>query len=163
MSQWIRVALDIGIGLLGLYCLSINENQCVAIVLGILMLDACKGQIKGGTGMSECMTQEDAMNMSNEQAIQILKPLREVMIDQHGCPVSDAVFALDKAIAALSQHQPGRKKGQWINEGIYGEGHSERAIRCSNCDWHYIGYLDDYKFCPNCGADMRGEEHGRHL
>lgn len=51
-----------------------------------------------------------------------------------------------------------RKKGKWIDEGIYGEGHSERAIRCSNCDWYYIGYLDDYKFCPNCGADMRGEE-----
>lgn len=56
------------------------------------------------------MSQEDAMNMSNEQAIQILKPFRDMMIDQHGCPISDAVFALDKAIEALSV-QP---EQQWI-------------------------------------------------
>ena len=49
------------------------------------------------------------------------------------------------------------KKGKWINEGIYGEGHSECSIRCSNCDWHYIGYLDDYKFCPNCGSYNGGK------
>ena len=52
--------------------------------------------------MSDCMTQEDAMNMNNEQAIQILKSLRDMMIDQNGCPISDAVFAIDKAIKALS-------------------------------------------------------------
>lgn len=51
--------------------------------------------------MSDCMTQEDAMNMDEEQAIQILKPLRDMMIDQHGRPISSAVFALDKAIKAL--------------------------------------------------------------
>ena len=52
--------------------------------------------------MSECMTQEDAAKMNNKQAVEILKPLRDMMIDQNGCPVSDAVFALDKAIKALT-------------------------------------------------------------
>lgn len=55
--------------------------------------------------MGECMTQEDAKNMSNEQAIQILKPLRDMMCDQYGCPISDVVFALDKAIEALYGHK----------------------------------------------------------
>lgn len=50
----------------------------------------------------EMMTQEEAMNMSNEQAIQILIPMRNMMCDQNGCPISDAVFALDKAIKSLS-------------------------------------------------------------
>lgn len=56
--------------------------------------------------------------------------------------------------------EPERKKGKWINEGVYGEGHSQCSIRCSNplCNFHYIGYIDDYDFCPNCGADMRGTE-----
>lgn len=60
----------------------------------------------------------------------------------------------------LPSVQPERKKGKWINEGIYGEGHSQCSIRCSNplCNFHYIGYLDDYNYCPNCGADMRGTE-----
>lgn len=52
--------------------------------------------------MRECMPQEDAMYMSNEQAVQILKPLHDMMIDQHGCPISDAVFALEKAMDALT-------------------------------------------------------------
>jgi hypothetical protein len=52
--------------------------------------------------MSNMMTQEEAMNMSNEQAVQILIPMRNMMCDQNGCPISDAVFALDKAIEVLS-------------------------------------------------------------
>lgn len=51
--------------------------------------------------MNDCMTQEDAMNMNNAQAIQILNPMQKMMIDQHGCPVSDAYFALGKAIESL--------------------------------------------------------------
>ena len=53
--------------------------------------------------MSECMTQEDAMNMSTEQAIQILKPMQMMMRDQNGCPISDAYFALGKALEALGK------------------------------------------------------------
>ena len=53
--------------------------------------------------MSECMTQEDAMNMSAEHAIQILKPMQMMMLDQHGCPISDAYFAIEKAIDALER------------------------------------------------------------
>ena len=60
--------------------------------------------------MSDMMTQEEAMNMSNEQAVQILIPMRNMMCDQHGCPISDAVFALDKAIEALSADRP----QEWI-------------------------------------------------
>jgi len=56
--------------------------------------------------MSDMMTQEEAMNMSNEQAVQILIPMRNMMCDRYGCPVSDAVFALDKAIEALSADRP---------------------------------------------------------
>lgn len=50
------------------------------------------------------------------------------------------------------------RHGEWINEGIYGDGHSQCSIRCSECDWHYIGYPGDYNYCPNCGADLREEE-----
>lgn len=50
------------------------------------------------------------------------------------------------------------RMGHWINEGIYGEGHSMCSIRCSECDWHYIGYLGDYDFCPHCGTKMEMKE-----
>ena len=39
--------------------------------------------------------------MTKNEAIQILKPFRDCMVDQHGCPISDVVYALDVAIKAL--------------------------------------------------------------
>lgn len=51
--------------------------------------------------MSECLTQEDAMKMSNERAIYILKDYSDFMLDQNGCPTSEGYFAVQKAIKAL--------------------------------------------------------------
>lgn len=47
------------------------------------------------------MTQEQAEKMSATRAIEILTAMREMMCDPNGCPVSDAYFALDKAIEAM--------------------------------------------------------------
>jgi hypothetical protein len=51
-----------------------------------------------------------------------------------------------------------QKYGRWIDEGWYAEGHSEHAYRCSECDKHYIGYIGEHKYCPNCGAKMKSYE-----
>ena len=43
--------------------------------------------------------------------------------------------------------------GEWDFIGDYDS-------RCSVCGEEYcIGPNEDYNFCPNCGADMRKEEH----
>ena len=112
--------------------------------------------------MSECMTQEDAMNMSDEQAVQILKPLRDMMIDQNGCPISDAVFALDKAIVALKREE--RKKGKWIHRADM-DYKDENGVfhwhgMCGECGFIHDfldGHISQYNYCPNCGAEMGGE------
>ena len=44
-------------------------------------------------------------------------------------------------------HKPERKKGEWIDE------------LCSICG-QYVYSGDTNNFCPNCGADMRGEKDG---
>lgn len=44
--------------------------------------------------------------MTKDEAIQILKPFRDCMVDQHGCPISDVVYALDMAIKALEVDTP---------------------------------------------------------
>jgi hypothetical protein len=56
-----------------------------------------------------------------------------------------------------------REKGEWIEDGYYGN-----PFVCSYCGHEgcYSGnYGDkDYyptNFCPNCGADMRAEEQNR--
>lgn len=45
-----------------------------------------------------------------------------------------------------------RPKGEWKKSKT----HASMWV-CSNCDW---GYQDcyDFDFCPQCGADMRGED-----
>lgn len=53
--------------------------------------------------------------------------------------------------------EPERKKGKWIYDGIRGR---FPACKCSICgyyenaDW---ALLQGVNFCPNCGADMRGD------
>lgn len=46
-------------------------------------------------------------------------------------------------------------RGEWIYEG-------NGVFRCSFCGERYYlvddAKLCDYNFCPNCGADMRGEK-----
>lgn len=69
--------------------------------------------------MSDCMTQEDAENMNNEQAINILTPLMKMLLDQYGCPISDAFFALKKAIEVLSAQQWIPCSERMPEEGFY--------------------------------------------
>lgn len=59
------------------------------------------------------------------------------------------------------------KQGHWVEDVAYGRGalNIERFVRCSEC-----GYVPRYKgepiipttgtmrFCPNCGANMKGEK-----
>ena len=45
--------------------------------------------------------------------------------------------------------KPERKKGTWIDEGTYADGHGAHAYRCSECGEHIIEYDPD-----PCGADM---------
>ena len=111
----------------------------------------------------EMMTQEEAMNMSNEQAVQILIPMRNMMCDQNGCPISDAVFALDKAIESLSADVAPVRHGHWIEYGENEDG--THNICCSICD----GFIkskghanscytrNKYRYCHNCGARMDEE------
>lgn len=61
-------------------------------------------------------------------------------------------------IRTLPPVTPKPKMGRWIDEGFYAEGHSEHAYRCSECDEHYIGYVGEFKHCPNCGTKMDSEE-----
>ena len=84
--------------------------------------------------MSDMMTQEEAMAMSNEQAVQILIPMRNMMCDQHGCPISDAVFALYKAIEALSVDRP--------SEIIYGNEHNCIMTIFGECSYAETGCGD---------------------
>ena len=53
--------------------------------------------------------------------------------------------------------EPERKTGRWIKVN------GKTAINCSacyHCSWSlsFEDTVKRFKFCPNCGADMRGEQ-----
>lgn len=65
-----------------------------------------------------------------------------------------------RMIEELPSVQPERKKGKWI-EVDYPD--NRISGRCSICDWEALLYETDVvgmDYCPNCGADMRGESGG---
>ena len=68
-----------------------------------------------------------------------------------------------KAIARLKEQSVERKRGEWIDKGWKGDWQFETDGRgncwyeyeCSECGFHNKGSKSN--FCPNCGADMRGD------
>ena len=60
------------------------------------------------------------------------------------------VSEVRESLSNMPSAEPERKTGKWIdknNEGVWNY--------CSVCGEQAI---DLYDFCPNCGADMRGEQ-----
>lgn len=94
---------------------------------------------------------------------------RQAAIDavDHICPVDtdyDCTL-LDRVdvryvLSDLPSAQPERKNGEWIHKpDIYLD---EQTWECSECGepWIFIEGTpseNNANFCPNCGADMRGE------
>lgn len=79
------------------------------------------------------------------------------------CKISELSDTGDIAEHLLANGVVVREKGEWIEDGYYGN-----PFVCSYCGHEgcYSGnYGDkDYyptNFCPNCGADMRAEEQNR--
>ena len=69
----------------------------------------------------------------------------------------EARQALKMAIKALEE--PERRKGKW--ERHYCEDGNPDGWQCDCCgEWFYFGDMKP-NFCPNCGADMRGDTDGK--
>lgn len=61
-----------------------------------------------------------------------------------------------------------RKTGKWIevevfpeSYDIYGNKTWSSEMQCDQCGFRHTaieGHMAQYNYCPNCGADMRGEE-----
>lgn len=68
----------------------------------------------------------------------------------------DTIHAVVKdAVKGVPSIEPRAKSKWWHYEGI---------LQCCNCSAEFYDDIVEYtgddvpKFCPNCGADMRGEE-----
>ena len=98
--------------------------------------------------------------ISRQAAIDTAKRLHDVALANWKETKISANTMID-ALKDLPSEEPERKNGKWIEQddgwdGVYYE--------CSVCKEPFTlidGTPQDnlYNFCPNCGSDMRGEEH----
>ena len=77
---------------------------------------------------------------------QAINALSTITMYKGSIPFDTAVMRIEQ----LPSAQPELKKGKWIRNGW--------AITCSECGYDMPYTVRNY--CPNCGADMRGEQDG---
>lgn len=80
-------------------------------------------------------------------------------------------LAIVEMIDQTAKEMP--KRGEWQEKEIFGEYNDDvhhyvsewQSARCSVCGkYHttpYMYYFDEYNFCPNCGARMKGADDGK--
>lgn len=94
--------------------------------------------------------------ISRQAAIDILYKFAGCIVDTPNGDYCRAYEASRYKLETLPSVQPERKSGKWIPHGDDdGEHYGDR---CSVCGEWYVMIDGRTNYCPNCGADMRGEE-----
>ena len=74
---------------------------------------------------------------------------------------AEAVYSdvMEGALLELPSAQPERIKGHWIDAVIPNDSGGLPVIVCDKCNTFFpLQFGAGHNFCPNCGADMRGEK-----
>ena len=105
--------------------------------------------------------------MTREEAIGVLEDVRDAICENipGSHPELDELKeAVQMAVNALEE----RKTGKWIHTDtqagydINGDLVWADMMKCETCGFEICaiqGHIAQYNYCPNCGADMRGEGH----
>ena len=98
--------------------------------------------------------------ISRQQAIDALKRFKPEIIpyEKARSYVEETIDTMYNRIEALPPAQLERKKGRWLPDNRPDGG----FWVCSECKFPSEAFSANvlYKFCPNCGSDMRGEQDG---
>lgn len=106
-----------------------------------------------GVGMSMEYVEPCEDAVSRESAIKALKVAywdKDIQSAKDDPCIVDAMTDWSiRQIKDLPSIQPERPKGEWI------ESEFDESVYCSECN---AEFESKYRFCPNCGADMRTKE-----
>ena len=95
--------------------------------------------------------------------------LIEILAEMQGlCQTKAALVQNSKIwqqVKNMPTIEPEQRTGKWIDREVIDKKNvieEWQSARCSVCGrYHttpYMYYFDSYNYCPNCGADMRGEQ-----
>lgn len=76
----------------------------------------------------------------------------------NGMGNTDAYEAITECIRVIEQAPTidPVKRGKW--EKIIGDGKLGKQVRCGHCGEQFWAWMAQFRYCPNCGARMDGEE-----
>lgn len=111
-------------------------------------------------------------DLCTDGRFELIKKYRQELIDSTNIEMAqDEIAVIGNILFRFWQmgwldklELPERKSGKWIERGVSTEQVIDewQSARCSVCGkYHttpYMYYFNDFNFCPNCGADMRGDE-----
>jgi hypothetical protein len=85
-------------------------------------------------------------------------PIGEVITMCNNC-IHQPVCSIYRATGGKKncEHHREERRGEWVNSR-YSPNYGEYEEQCSYCNEWSAAY--GKPFCPNCGADMRGEKDG---
>ena len=78
--------------------------------------------------------------------------------------ITNGAIARDPECKTLKIKLPGRVKGHWHSRTLDKNGLHLYGVQCSVCSFFAFGkyeqylHMEKFKFCPECGCAMRGEE-----
>lgn len=133
-------------------CIDAEFEECAAREHYLLPKDeygAVLGEVPDWCPITELPTCEDAV--SRHAAIDALWKIRQEEISDgrrfHDyCSLSTAVDVI--------KDLPSAQSGKWI----WSEDNASWCCSICGCVFEEIDWKPEYNYCPNCGADMRGEK-----
>lgn len=99
--------------------------------------------------MIDAMRRRKVVFCKNRIEFMALPKDEQARVDEIDNCISDLVNAPDA--------EPERKKGKWL---VISEFEDSCYVKCNQCSATRVFYYNNKSltnFCPNCGADMRGE------
>lgn len=121
-----------------------------------------KKVIEANTMAIEVLGQQPCDDAVSREAVnELIDELARAISDER-CFMSRgrATSTIMQDILDLPSVTPKQKVGKWIFHKPFDNGHKNcnECIECSQCHtWFGHDYYEKTPYCPNCGADMRGE------
>lgn len=115
--------------------------------------------------MSDLISRQEAIDVLNDGAELLRRVLDETyVVGDERTKYEWGISLIESYISemdGLPSAQPERKKGKW-HQRFYPKVEMMVCSECGN-EFSYDAEtgVRDYNFCPNCGADMRGEQNGK--
>lgn len=107
------------------------------------------------------MTREEAIKELASHLVHWKRLKNEHIVPTDEC--ENTINALRMAIEALQD----RPTGEWLEVEVFPEVYDIEGVKtwgsemqCDQCGFRHTaieGHMGQYNFCPNCGADMRGD------